>query len=120
MFRDHDVSTGDEPREAIEHVYFKSTEKIYDKEIGFGCYNYCQDSEYPNNPFTLSVFNRYGYQLFPDKGAEQVERKDWMVIPAQSKKGCKQHRILFTEEDDKLGRDLIGNDFKQHVEFMAK
>ncbi len=43
-----------------------------------------------------------------------------MVIPAQSKKGCKQHRILFTEEMDRAGRDAIGNDFLQHVEFMAK
>ena len=61
MFRDHDVSIGDDGRNAIEHVYFKSTEKIYGKEIGVGVFNYAQESEYPDNRFTLSIMNRYGY-----------------------------------------------------------
>ena len=41
MYRDHDITTGDDGRKNVfEHVYFKDPKKLYGKKIAMGAHNF--------------------------------------------------------------------------------
>lgn len=89
MERDHDIKCGEDGRQdAFEHVYFKNPEKMYGKTIGMAVHNFRQNSSLPQNDFTIALINRWGYQLFPNKGGREIIRDPtWMYTSNWSGKG---------------------------------
>jgi len=104
MERDHDIQTSDDiPPEAEwkkEHVFFKNSEKIRNKTIGFSVYNYSNNTQRNTNEFKIGVFNGHGHQLFPNRGGETLDRLSTMFCPTSSNTRCATiFTYKYTEED---------------------
>ena len=87
MYRDRDNRDGNDDREAVfEHVYFRKPKLLYGKEIGVGVHTYSQKSKEARNDFKIAIFNQYGYQLWPNKGQnELIHDPEWMFTAPESK-----------------------------------
>ena len=99
---------------------------MYGKTIGMAVHNFRQNSSLPQNDFTIALINRWGYQLFPNKGGREIIRDPtWMYTSNWSGKGqinvfgCTSavKEYTFSKGDDELGK---GNDFITHASRTVK
>ena len=115
MNRDQDVKWGQDGRTPVhEHVYFNNPGKMFGKTIGMAVYNYRQYSSKIRNDFKIALINKWGYQLFPNKGSPDIEHDPtWMYTTNESGSRSREMFYTFEKGDNDLGQ---GNAFIKHAE----
>lgn len=139
MKRDHDMRNGQDkeraidtnladesnPPRAFEHVYFKDPEELFgdrnEVKLGMGSYNYSQSSSKPRNDFRMAFFNKWGYQLYPNRGSTELKHEaSWMFNTNVSGNKSEKKYFMLKRSDLNVGMELTSNSFVQHVHEVAK
>ena len=121
MKRDHDVQCGSDNRDpaAIEHVYFGKPQNLVGKRIGMAVHNYENHTSKARNDFKLTLYNKHGFQLFPDWGHATIKQHDWMCTGGdESTSERKFYDYQKTDED--AGKDDFFVGFIQHVKNLQE
>ena len=67
----------------------------------------------------MALLNRFGYQLYPVVGGEQLSEEGWMFTTDKPKSRSEERFYTFKPGDDNLGREKYSDDFTTHAHHMA-
>ena len=65
----------------------------------------------------MALFNRYGYQLFPQ--GNKIIHERWMTCSNVSNSNSEERSYTFDNGDDLLGKNDLSNGFEEHANIVA-
>ena len=113
------------PPRAFEHVYFKDPEKLLgdrnEVQLGMASHNYSQSSSKPRNDFRMAFFNKWGFQLYPNRGSTELKHEaSWMFNTNVSGTNSERKTFLLNRADLNAGMELTSNSFEKHAQEVVK
>ena len=86
-----------------------------------GSYNYSQSSSKPRNDFRMAFFNKWGFQLYPNRGSIELKHEaSWMFNTNVSGNNSEKKTFILTRADLNAGMELTSNSFAQHAQEVIK
>ena len=86
-----------------------------------GSYNYSQRSSKPLNNFRMAFFNKWGFQLYPNRGSEELKHEpSWMFNTNVSKHKSEKKMFMLTRADLNIGMERRSNSFMVHAQEVSR